>query len=190
MSKANECKKNPLHDQYFDCTPNNSVNHRLTKDDLPPLFYGFCLIRLIHFIHALRWADPSQPILISKADFKSAYRRGTMRGGLAAMCTTMLCGFALILRCLPFGGSHCPNLWCIVSETITDLANDILSCPEWDENDLCSPHLSKLNEPERLDSSAPFGQARAADVVVHPNHHGKVDGFIDDLMTMGWLPAG
>ena len=54
---------------------------------------------------------------------------------------------------------------------------------------MCSPHLSKLNEPELLDSSVPFGESRAADVVACPNHHGKVDGSIDDLMSVGWLSA-
>ena len=74
--------------------------------------------------------------------------------------TGVFCDFPLILWCFPFVDSHCPNLWFIASETIADLTNYMLSCLEWEENDLCSPHLDKRNEPELLDSPVPFGQAR------------------------------
>ena len=60
----------PLYDQSFDCAPNNLENHRLIKDDLPLLFYGFYLLRLVHFTYTLRWANPSQTILMSKAEFE------------------------------------------------------------------------------------------------------------------------
>ena len=80
------------------------------------------------------FANTSSSIIISKIDVKSAYRRGTVSGDLAARRITIVCGFALLIRCLPFGGSHCPNLWCVASETITDLGNDLLSCPDWDES--------------------------------------------------------
>ena len=47
--------------------------------------------------------------------------------------------------------------------------------------------MDKLNEPDLLDDSVSFGQAREADVIVHPQSYGKVEGFIDEIMYTGWL---
>ena len=46
-------KYRPTHDQSFEFSPGTSINKLLIKDDLPPLFYSFCLLRILHFIHAL-----------------------------------------------------------------------------------------------------------------------------------------
>ena len=66
------------HDEYFDFTIRNSVDRLLIKDNLSPLLYGFCLFRLIYFMHTLLWECLSQPTLIFKANFKSVCRLGTM----------------------------------------------------------------------------------------------------------------
>ena len=179
-------KHRPTCDQSFEFSPGNSVNKLLRKDLLPGLCYGHCLLRILHCIHALRTIDLNRPILISKLDFKSAYRRGTMKGELAAKSIMILCGFALLLRCLPFGGSHCPNLWCVVSEFVTDLANDLLSCEDWNENEIFSPHIDKLAPPDILDSAIPFTQAKPADASVQVSDHGCADIFIDDIITVGF----
>ena len=182
-------KYRPTHDQSFEFSPGTSVNKLLLKDDLPPLFYGFCLLRILHYIHALRLSDSTCPILISKVDFKSAYRRGTISSALAARSITILCGYALFLRCLPFGDSHCLNLWCVVSEFVTDLTNDLLTCADWDENTLFSPHVHKLSPPALLSDDIPFHQAKPADVKVHVSCEGRAGVFIDDIVTVGYLSA-
>jgi len=87
-----------------------------------------------------------------KSDIKAAYRRVTLHGDTAAKCTIMYKGLGLVSSRLTFGGSPCPNEFCIASETLTDLANDILHCRDWDPKELTSPHA-----PE-----------------------GRVDDFIDD----------
>ena len=160
----------------------------LIKEDLPNLFYSYCLLRICYHIHSLHSAQPTVPILISKCDIKLAYRCGTMRGCLAAQSITFLCGFTLLLRCLPFGGTYYPSLWCVVSEFITDLANDILSCSNWDENKLFSPHVLKLKEHTLLPDSIPFSPALPADIVVPPDVWGKVDDFIDGLVLVVTCP--
>ena len=183
-------KYRPTHDQSFDYSEGNSINHRLLKDNLPELFYGFCLLRILHYVHVLRLAKPSKSIIISKIDVKSAYRRGTMSGDLAARSITIVCGFALLIRCLPFGGPHCPNLWCVASKAMTDLGNDLLSCPDWDESAIFSPHVSKLKPPKFLPNNIPFGKALPPDVCVPPVPFGRIDDFIDDLVTVGYASEG
>ena len=68
-------KYRPTHDHSFDFSEENSLNNRLAKDDLPPLCYGFCLLRLLHYIYSLRLAEPTKHMLMSKIDVKSASSR-------------------------------------------------------------------------------------------------------------------
>ena len=41
----------------------------------PEMIYGWCLLRILHFISSLRWHRPSLRILIAKYDYSNAYRR-------------------------------------------------------------------------------------------------------------------
>jgi hypothetical protein len=52
-----------------------SVNDRIGMDRYPAMSYGWCLLRVIHFIVALREAHPDKKIFISKYDFSDAYKR-------------------------------------------------------------------------------------------------------------------
>ena len=129
--------KNRLtHDQSFDFSEKNSVNNRLIRDNLPELRYGSCLQHILHYIHALRFSNPHVPIVIGKIDFKSACRRQSMCGWLAAMTLTIVGSFALLSFRLPFGGAYCPFHWCLVSEFICDFANALLRCEHWDASSL------------------------------------------------------
>jgi hypothetical protein len=62
------------HDQSFEASRGRSVNSRVLRDQLPPLSYGGCLSRLIHYIVDLRLCHPLVPILGGRSDFKGAYR--------------------------------------------------------------------------------------------------------------------
>ena len=69
----------------------------------PAMIYGFCLLRLIHYIVALRLAFPDELILISKYDFSDAYRR-IAHSALAAAQTILVVGeIAYIMLCLFWG---------------------------------------------------------------------------------------
>ena len=181
-------KFRPTHDLSIDQSPNNSLNSRLLRELLPELYYGWCFIRLLHYIHALRMADSSRPILIGKIDVKSAHRRCTLRGLITAMCITIIDGIALLILRQTFGGAFGPyDFTDIISEPATDLGNDLITCKDWDEKEICSPHVKSIPPPKLLDSLIPFGQARPADVVVPINEFGKLDDFIDDVMSVGCM---
>jgi len=168
------------HDQSFEATRGRSVNTRVQREKLEPLHYGGCLSRLIHYVVSLRARHPNVKILGGKSDFKGAYRRVHVHGDIAAMCTIMFKSFCLPSLRLTFGGSPCPNEFCVVSELCTDLANDILHCPHWNPNDLKSPHTSILLDPVTLDDSIPYHQARDLDVDIPLDDCGRIDDFIDD----------
>ena len=58
-------KKRLTHDQSFPgLASEQSINNMVTTDALEPLIYGFMFMRLIHMIHAMRWAYPDVHILI------------------------------------------------------------------------------------------------------------------------------
>jgi len=61
------------HDQSFKPKSGHSLNDRLDHEDFIPLTYRKCLLRTIHYIHALQWNYPITPIVRGKVDYRSAY---------------------------------------------------------------------------------------------------------------------
>jgi hypothetical protein len=168
------------HDQTFEASVGCSVNHRTLRDKLDPLFYGGCLLRLLHYIVSIRARHPTTRILGGKSDFKSAYRRINLNGETAVR-STMMCGkFGLLSLRLTFGGSPCSNEWCTFAELCTDLANNILHCTKWQPNLLKSPHQASLPIHKYLDDSVPYAPAAELDVEIPPDDMGRIDDFIDD----------
>ena len=152
-------------------------------DTLPiiwSLYYGGCLSRLIHYIILICLWHPRVKIMGGKSDIKAAYRCITLHGDTVAKCTIMHQNLGLVSSRVTFGGSPCPNEFCLASELITDLANFILHCAAWDLVDLISPHALNLQPPEFLNDSIPFAHAQWLDVELPPDDWGRVDVFIDD----------
>jgi len=172
------------HDQSFEASRGVSVNGRVRQDKLPPLVYGGCLLRILHYIVDLRLRHPHTPILGAKSDFKAAYRRVSVHGDVAEKCLIMCNEFALPSVRLTFGGSPCPHEFCLFSELSTDIANDLLHCNDWNPEILGSPHAAALPEPIVLDPTIPFGSAKPLDVILQPDNSGKADIFIDDGMVI------
>jgi hypothetical protein len=172
------------HDQSFEATKGVSVNGRVIKEKLPPLFYGGCLSRLLHYIVDIRSRHPSVPILGAKSDFKAAYCRVSLHGDVAKKSAIMCNEFAIPSLRLTFGSSPCPNEFCLYSELSADLANDLLHCPDWNPTELGSPHAASLPEPKLSAETIPFTQARPLDITLEPDDWGKADIFIDDGMVI------
>ena len=178
-------KQRACHDLSFPMEPSNtSVNSRVIQEELPPCMFGYCLLRIIHYIAALRLQYPQQPILIQKVDWKSAYKRIHLHHDTAIQCCSIYNDLALIPLRAIFGGAPCPSEWGIISETTADLANHILNHPDWDPIEMHSPNQHLIAEPKILDDSTPFGCAHPLMVHIPIEPVGKSDVYIDDTVTI------
>ena len=178
-------KKRLTHDQSFPGIASaQSVNDRVKVDSLEPLIYGYMFMRVIHMIHAMRWAHPNIHILLCKFDLASAYRRMHLSAKTATkcICSTTIC--ALVYLRLTFGGSFSPAEWCVLIELLTDLGNDIINNPYWDpsQTQATQPPPDSIPSPTLLPHTTPFAPALPADVALNLPRYGWVDGYIDDLV--------
>jgi hypothetical protein len=169
-----------FHDQSFNTNSGVSVNARVITEFLDPLYYSGCLSQVIHYIVSLRICHPYTKILGGKSDIKAAYRRMTLHGDTAELCTIMYGNIGLTSTRLTFGGSPCPNEFFLASELCTDLANYIIHCPTWDPDIIKSPHAKNLHPPSLLDESIPYRKARELDVEIAEDNWGRFDNFIDN----------
>ena len=85
---------------------------------------------------------------------------------------------------LPFGGSPCPNDFCLLSDIITDTINDLLACEDWNHQLVCSDYIDKIPKAKRLNKEVPFAQARELSVTLPIEDKGKADVFIDDIISV------
>ena len=125
------------HDQSYKWSSGTSVNSRVITEELLPCMFGSCIRRIVNWAVTARRLYPNLPILASKIDFKSAFRRMHLNAETASQTCTMLPEFGLLLTWLrlSFGGKPCPYMWGVFSESICDLANAILF------NDLSLIHI-------------------------------------------------
>jgi hypothetical protein len=65
-------------------------------------------------------------------------------------------GMGFLALRLTFGGSPNPPTWCMVSEMVTELTNEICQCEEWDPVELHNPVQAVAPKPIYLkDLEAP-----------------------------------
>jgi hypothetical protein len=67
-----------MHNQSWKWLSGTSVNSRVIKELLLECRYGYCIRRLVNWAVVARRKYPSQRILASKIDYKSAYRWGIL----------------------------------------------------------------------------------------------------------------
>jgi hypothetical protein len=116
-----------------------SVNDRMDMEQYAEMIYGWCLGQILHFIVALRLAHPQKRIVIAKHDYSDAYRHIAHAATAASESILIFDGLAYVALRLNFCGSPNPPSWCLFSEMVTDLANEIYSCLTWQPADLHSP---------------------------------------------------
>ena len=178
------------HDLSFPgATSQESVNSRIIEDDdMEPCMFGHTLLRVIHYIVNLRSRHPDKKIWIRKEDLKSAYRRMHIDSPSAFASAVRVklkqTWYILLSMRLPFGGSSCPREFCILSDLLADLINDLLSCKEWDETKIRSNYVTKIPAPVEMDQAIPFARSRELIVSLPIEDHGKSDVFIDDLISV------
>ena len=164
-----------------------SINSRIDMSAYAEMIYGWCLPRIIHYTLALRQKFPWLRILICKYDYSDAYRRIAHSASAAAQTIAIHNGMAFLSLRLTFGGSPNPPTWCLFSEMVTDLANEISQCTEWDPEELFSPAQPTTPEPRRLADTIPLATCRPMAVAIpiaDTGMIGRVDGFIDDLINV------
>ena len=163
-----------------------SINSRIDRERMEPIMFGHCLLRIIHQIVALREKYPDRKIFIRKEDLKSAYRRMHLesKSALRSAVRVKMNGvwYVLISLRLPFGGSSCPPDFCLMSDVICDVTNDLLLCKEWDESKVFSDLSNFVPPDEIMDDDVPFAKAESLAVPVPVKDKGAFDVFIDDFI--------
>ena len=159
-----------------------SVNGRVDLLRYPEMVYGWCLPRLLHLILALRTEHPNTAIFICKYDYSDAYRRVAHSPAATAQTIAIMDNIAYVSLRLTFGGSPNPPTWCAISEIVTDLANELIWCTDWDPDTTFSTMMSTTNPPKRMSPSIPFARARPMAVRLPSVTLGRADVFVDDII--------
>ena len=175
-------KYRTTHNCSYEGPSGHSINNRFIRELLSPNIYGQALRRFLHCIAEMRFHYPNHEILLGKYDGDAAFRRLHVNGRLAVASITIFMQLAYILLRLPFGSVPAPSEWCIFSEILVDLANDLLEDKTWEPEELHSPHRKLFKEPEFEEDGIPFGQAHELHVDV-PLRLSVAEGFMDDLFT-------
>ena len=84
------------------------LNNWVLKDTLHPRFYGFCIIRILHMIAAIRLKDLSKCILIEITDLDDAYLRIYENTRITSTCIKILVILAFLCLHLNFGTTSVP----------------------------------------------------------------------------------
>ena len=164
--------------------PSRSINDRVDMTAYAEMVYGWCLQRIFHFVVSMRTHHPTKSILISKYDYSDAYRRIAHSASAAVQTIAIVGWMAYLCLRLTFGGSPNPPAWCLFSEIVTDLANEIGDCRAWDPLKTFSPAQPTVPAPIRLPLTIPLATAKAMAVLAPYTEGERVDGFIDDLINV------
>jgi hypothetical protein len=143
---------------------------------------------LLHLPVPMRSLYPDKCILATKIDYKLAYRRGHLYCSTALPTCTQFPGNnqAIITPYLTFGGALCLYKWGVISETICDLANELIYSNEWDPLILYALVQNQFLPREYLLDNLPFGKAHKLIIDVPVDPHGSINCYIDD--TPGLCP--
>jgi hypothetical protein len=91
--------------------------------------------------------------------------------------------YAYIYNRLTFGSSPNPPTWCNFSKIVTDLANEISQCKDWDPDKLRSPDQPVTPTPIQEIPDIAIAKAQPMAVHVPTTATSRADGFIDDLIN-------
>ena len=166
-----------------------SVNSRVKMDKLEPCMFSFVLLRIVHYIVALRKKHPKTRIWIRKEDIKSAFRRLHLNATTAfrSAVRVMLDGhwYIIISLRMPFGGAPCPSEFALAADLIADTINDLLADKNWKHKEVYSDMIHEIPNPIPLPDDIPFAEARDLSVNIPVEEGGKTDVYVDDFITIG-----
>ena len=66
---------------------------------------------------------------------------------------------------LPFGGTYCVHVWCVISEFICDVTNALRKCKNWDPASIDFQVKCHMPIPKLLPDDKPTGLSHAADLI-------------------------
>ena len=90
-------KRRPTHDASRPEKSGYSVNNMCDKDLIDKSLIGFCLLRILHQVHAMSLFNSSIPILFNKTDLDAAYRRLHVVIRFTLLCITIIERIAYLL---------------------------------------------------------------------------------------------
>ena len=90
---------------------------------------------------------------------------------------------AILLTRLPFGSAPARGEFCITSENLCNLTNELIHCEMWYPLVLPSPYSQQLTKPLRLEDGVTFVAVEEADIKIYPHCKVGADGYIDDGAT-------
>ena len=164
-----------------------SVNSRVDGSKLEPCMFGHTLLRVIHRIVHSRLRHPGKIIWLRKEDFKSAYRRLHLKAATSITSAVAIEfngeKYILIPLRLPFGGAPCPSDFCVVSDVITNVINDLMGNPAWDPGAVHSNYVHKIPEAKIEPHNIPFAPGRKLSVQLPANDSPAADCFVDDIIS-------
>jgi hypothetical protein len=174
-----------LQDLSFSMSKDNaSVNSRVDMNEYNEIIYGWCLSRIIHYVVLLRREYPEKRIFVAKYNYSDAYRQMNHAASAAAQSIVIFGKIAYIALRLTFGGSPNPPTWCLFSEIVTNLANEISLCEEWDSEVLWIPAQPVTPILITDPNDVPIRAACKTAVRVPVGSIARTDGFIDNLITV------
>jgi hypothetical protein len=158
-------------------TKGMSVNSCINMSAYPEMIYRWCMSRILHYIIVLWLTFPSTLVLIPKYDYSDAYRQVAHSATAVAQTISTCNNYAYIYNRFTFGGYF--------SGIVTDLANKISQCKDWDPAKLRSPDQPVTPTPIRDLPEVPVATAWPMAVHIVPTTTtSPVDGFIDDLINV------
>ncbi len=177
-------KEHLTHDQSFKWQSGLLVNRRVIQDSLQCCMYSRCLMRLLCWIVMARRKFRKIPIALQKIDIKSAYWRCHLNAITAMQTITQLPDneLGIIMLCLTFRGTPCPIKWNILSESIQNLANEILLDKNGDPLTNYAPSQHLVPAMELLNPSIAFAEDEDLIVDIPVGSRGTGDIYIDDLI--------
>ena len=133
---------------------------------------------------ALRTHHPDVDNFISKYDYSDAYRR-IAHAARAAMQTILVVGVLTYLSLrLTFGECRNPPSWCLFSEIVTDMVNELAQCAAWDPAMTFIPAQVTVPPPVRLPPEVTREGAKTMSALSPVTSGGRIDGLIDDLISV------
>ena len=174
--RVTHCCSFPGHSGLF-------VNTQVLKDTLQTCFYGFCLLRIIHMIVAMRIKWPSKGILIVKIDLNAAYQRVHANPQIAATCIAIVVKLSFLCLCLLFVTTSTPAEYTTISEAEINLGNDLLADTSWDVTNLQLLHRHLLHKKDYLPASGPLVKSDQLAMNIE-SKEASMDRFTNDIITI------